>query len=167
MPEPTHHIVRSLYWAKPCPPPPGRGGHATRGSKAQGLSYEKKLGQALAQWPAGAGSAPRIHHGQWFEFCDSGVVRHCQPDFMFRRGGTAVVIEAKLTDTPRAYSQLRGLYFPVLERALGVPVRGVVVCQRVRRDSGQVWAGLEEALAGTGEEDIPLVQWLGRGGSVW
>ena len=155
MTKPPFHTVRSLYWAKPCRPPPGREHEPRRkGTKAQGLAYERAIAQALAP------QVSKLRRGQWFEFCDSGVVRHCQVDFVFPLADEAVILEAKLTDTDRAYGQLRGLYFPVLALALGVPVRGVVVARHLRSDSGRPFGSIREALSAPG---IPLVHWIGTG----
>lgn len=164
---PLPHIVRSLYWAKPCKAPPGRGGKGAKGAKALGLAYESAVGKALQAIPG----LPKVHRGPWFEYCDSGVVRHCQPDILlkWRNGGGApsvLVIEVKLTDTPVAYGQLRGLYFPVLEETFGLPVRGVVVVKRLLRSSGEAHPTIRQALEASGPSGIGLVHWLGAG-ALW
>lgn len=161
MPDP--HIVRSLYWAKPCRAPRAAP-RGLKGTKALGIAYERNVGKALEALPA----MPKIHRGAWFEFCDSGVVRHCQPDIVMKWKGEdgkplALVVEVKLTDTPVAYGQLRGLYFPVLEEAFGLPVRGVVVARRTTRASGAVYGTIREALSATAPAGIGLVHWLGTG----
>lgn len=161
---PLPHIVRSLYWAKPCKAPPGRTQRGAKGSKALGLAFESAVGKALQSAPG----APKVHRGAWFEYCDSGVVRHCQPDVVMKLRGAdgapqVLVVEVKLTDTPVAYGQLRGLYFPVLEETFGLPVRGVVVVKRLLRSSGPAKPTIREALEASGPNGIGLVHWLGAG----
>lgn len=153
------HVVGNLYWAKTCPPPPGRDGpHRRTGTKALGLAYERKVAEALtAQAPT------KVYRGRWFEYCDRGTVRHCQPDVMLRYGEEVLVVEVKLSDTPVAYTQLRGLYLPVAREVFGRQVRGVVVAKHVKRDSRRTYGTIQEALAATTSDGIGLVHWLGTG----
>lgn len=156
---PAPHMVGNLYWAKTCKAPPGREGpHRRSGTKAQGLAYERKVAEALS-----AQAPTRVHRGAWFEYCDRGIVRHCQPDVMLRYGEHVLVVEVKLSDTPTAYAQLRGLYLPVVREVFKRPARGVVVTKRLHRDSGHAYASVQEALEATSEDGIGLVHWLGTG----
>jgi hypothetical protein len=75
------------------------------------------------------------------------------------------VLECKLSDTPEAREQLRGLYFPVLEHVFRRPARGITVCKSVNQYSMSqiIVASLDEAkrIAASGEH-IPSLHWLGK-----
>ena len=80
-----------------------------RGTKARGRAYENKVGKFLAREAEGLGAI--IHDHQWLEFGGMWI----QPDFVLEfSGGGAILLEAKLTYTRDAFSQL-SRYAEVLE----------------------------------------------------
>lgn len=90
---------------------------ATRGAKAVGVRYEKKVAeyvQGLAERvPEGAAL-----FGPWLEFYSDGRRRYCQPDIVFLDPANAqgICIEVKYRHCAEAWFQLWRLYVPVLEK---------------------------------------------------
>ena len=118
----SHRVVEGLWLARPCDRPKSIPHGRARGAKAQGLRYERGLAKALSSW----------QHGQWFEFRDRNGPGWCQPDFIRLDLANVAVLECKYTWTTEGHSQIEQLYRPVLERALALPVIGVVVCKVLR-----------------------------------
>lgn len=111
-----------------------------RGAKAEGLRYEGALFKA-------GGEGIR---GQWFKYWDEEGEFFCQTDILLRRPGGVWVLECKLTWTPEGEADLRRLYLPVVQKALGCEVRGVVCCENLRRGmpfTTKIVSTLDEALA--------------------
>jgi hypothetical protein len=52
--------------------------------------------------------------GQWIEFTDRSGPGFAQPDFLVIFPDTVFILEAKLTRTEEAHSQLVGLYAPLV-----------------------------------------------------
>lgn len=104
-----------MKWARPCDPifPAPR---RLRGSKALGLAYENALARALPEWK----------HGEWFEF-DGGA---CQFDFLTISSDEVWILEAKLSYTDGAWSQL-DKYCRVAHLAFQRPSFGVLVCKHL------------------------------------
>lgn len=112
-----------------------------RGAKALGLRYERAIGWELPD---------DAEHNPWFSFHDANGRGHCSPDYMFLAQGTMVLIECKYTWVPEAHTQLSQLYAPVVERALGYPTIGIVVCRNLipaMPKHLQVCSSLAQALA--------------------
>lgn len=99
--------------------PPLRRQRAT-GSKAAGLAYEKKLGKLLP---------PEAKHGLWIKFEDAFGPGWCQPDYIFAWHRRLVVLEAKLSYTEDAWSQLENLYLPLVSFIAEKPAYGVQACK--------------------------------------
>ena len=97
--------------------------------------------------------------GVWLEFADSNGHGYAQVDFLAEGPAGPVVVEAKLTWTPAAYVQLRGLYLPLLRAALRAPVGAFVVCANLTRETprSEVAASLPEALARAAKGEIPVL----------
>lgn len=112
-----------------------------RGSKAQGLTYEKKIGKRLAAvWPG-------VHSGQWFEFEDANGHGCCQTDHFVVLEHHILLVECKLTETWVGFSQIDLLYRPVLEKFFGLPVIGVMACRHlVTRHNPRLITNVSEAL---------------------
>jgi hypothetical protein len=149
-----------IEWAHECAPPDFAKARRLRGSKALGLTYERKLARVL---PKGT------RHGQWFAYCVDGKVRFCQPDFLLVGRSELAVLEAKLADVTAASEQLRGLYVPVLKAAYGKRVLPVIVARSLSRlpenaDIDEVCCRLIEALDLARAGRLPVLHWIGRGG---
>ena len=148
-------IVQGLKWARvldawPQCIPASR----ARGAKAQGVRYERALARAL----------PAAKHGQWFEFEDSNGRGFCQVDLMLQLANGVLVLEAKYTWTPEGHCQVEQLYGPVVGKAWGLPVRGLVVCKRLvpgMPGSVVVTGDLEGALVQLASGARVVLHWLG------
>lgn len=119
------------------------------GVKAEGLRFERAVGQAL----------PKAKANVWVQYCDANGEGYCCPDYLLRVDGTLVVVECKLTDCAEAYTQLSRLYLPVFRHLCQTEdVRGVVVVKNLTRRSAPAVGTIAEALV-TGA----AVQWRGTG----
>jgi len=143
--------VRNLLWAKalrerPACIPIGR----PRGARAAGVRFES----ALASGPLVA-----AQRGLWIEFADANGHGYAQCDFVGESAAGPFVAEAKLTWTPAAYVQLRGLYLPLLRAIYHRSVGAVVVCANLTRETprSEVAASLPEALARSARGEIPVL----------
>lgn len=65
------------------------------GSRARGLTYERKVGKVLAAHCAKAGW--KLWDHQWFAYKDELGVKYFQPDFIIERETDNVLVEVKLT----------------------------------------------------------------------
>lgn len=146
--------VEGLRSAVAMPKGPFSAPKGKRGTKGLGLRYEKALAKAL---PKG------FTHGQWFQFVDSHGRGWCQPDFFSLSANTTVLLECKLTNVLEAREQITHLYTPVLEKAFGLPVTGIVVVRHLSAEPElfRVVTTLREAFASSFR--IPTLHWLGKG----
>lgn len=151
-------IIAGLLEAEACEWPPGIPHSKPRGAKAKGVSYEKALGRAL----------PMARRGQWWAFRDARGAGVCQTDILLERDAWALVLEAKYTWTIEGHEQLERLYLPVVEKALGKRVVGLVVCKKLIPEARcvNITGDFEKAvkLAATGRS--VALQWLGVG-KLW
>jgi len=116
-----HRVVSGLISARACERPSSIPVGRPRGAKALGVRYEKALARSL----------PGATHGQWWEFWDANGRGFCQTDLILEVGKVLVVLEVKYTWTPVGHSQLELLYLPVLRKATGREVIGLVVCKKL------------------------------------
>ena len=89
----TSPISATLPSVSPCPPP--FAATPSSGSRARGLTYERKVGKVLASHCAKAGW--KLWDHQWFMHKDHSGTRYFQPDFIIERKTDNVLIEVKLT----------------------------------------------------------------------
>lgn len=150
----THRTIEGLRWAELCSKPSWVPRSRPRGSKAAGLAYERSVARSI----------PAAMTGLWFAYADRGGPGWCAPDMVLQTPWGVLVIEAKLTDVPEAYTQVRKLYMPVLDEALNQRVLGIVICRGLTPQRyGQVTESLSEALAvARGGIAIPTLHWPGR-----
>jgi hypothetical protein len=155
-----HRKIEGLEWAreKLGPSPFGTPRGITPSQKA-GLAYQRKVGKALGE------IFEYCHESLWFEFQDKNGFGICQPDVVIETDGVVWIAEIKLSWCKEAATQLSDLYIPVVERALKVPCRGLIVCKTLRRTTpkSHVVEGLERALAREDILSIPILHWLGKG----
>lgn len=153
--------IRGLSAASACVRPKGMpAGRARKGAKAYGLRYERSFAKA-ASWAL---------HGQWFEFQDANGSGHCQTDFLARFSDLAVILETKLSDVEQGRKQLRGLYEPVVEKALGLRSVGIVVVRHLTylKDTRGTYR-VHETLSGAITQALcdparlPILHWRERG----
>ena len=153
----AHRRVYGIRWARECPPPEIATRSRAGGAKARGRAYEKALEGAL---PAGS------HRGLWFEYEDRNGPGWCSPDFLLRRNGEILVLEAKLTATREAWSQVEDLYFPVLECALRGHARigGAIVAKNLPSwlPSSLICDSLSAAWDHSRNGAVPCLHWLPR-----
>lgn len=141
----AHRRIKGLRYVQPLADRPSFIPEARlRGVRQLGARYEREIEKAL----------PEAKRGQWFEFVDQNGQGYCQVDFMLKREGYVVLLEAKHTWTPVGHLQLEELYRPVVEKLLGVPAIGVVVCKRLNDEVGALEALGRIGIAGRLEEAV-------------
>lgn len=128
-----HRVASILQIARPCERPAVLPKARLRGVKRQGLLYEDKFGKALAK--QAVSTVWQCKLGTWFQFADENGSGYCQTDALIENSGHVVIFECKLTDTEKGRSQLSRLYIPVLTKATGKQVFGVVVTRHLTRES--------------------------------
>jgi len=142
-----HREIAGLEWARlaPCPWPQMA---KPKGSKAQGLAYERAIAREI----------PKAKRNLWVRFKDANGEGYCCPDFVLKLGGKIVILEAKLTDCQDAYTQLSRLYLPVFKWILQTDeIEGVVVAKNLHKKSYAPASDIPGALRGSG-----LVHWIGK-----
>lgn len=94
-----------------------------RGARGSGISFERKvLARLERDYPGTLSSVPiRSYLG--------GVKKMCILDGMVVLPDRVVVVECKLTHCAEAWHQLRMQYFPVVQKALDLPVCLLEVCK--------------------------------------
>ncbi len=149
-----HRVVEGLRYAALAERPPGIPKGRPRGTKAVGLRFERALAKKL----------PTARHGQWFYYVDRNGPGYCQPDLYFEEQGRLIVLECKLTDCDGARGQILDLYAPVLSKALGKPVQGIIVVRHLTRNTELELVHGSLALAKVAcQTQIPILHWLGTG----
>lgn len=93
-----------------------------RGTKALGISYEKKVGVYLSRL------FPDLHSGQWFEFHEDGKPGCCQMDHFVVFPSQVLLVECKLKERASAWDQI-ARYRRVLGVYFSRPVTGVQACK--------------------------------------
>lgn len=123
-----------------------------RGLAAKGLTYERQVGKRLAKaWPNVVGH-------QWFRFWDREGPGFCQTDYYIVLPNQVLLIECKLTETPRGFEQIGLLYRPILSELYGLPVTGVMVCRNlVSRTSPCLIRNVQESLRAPGGNFLCLL----------
>lgn len=84
-----------------------------RGAMKKGITYENKVAKYLKALCKG-----EVIHGQWIEYVDRQGLGWCQPDILIvpkTKRHSLVIVECKLTATPRAKNQLKYIYLPALQ----------------------------------------------------
>ena len=140
--------VVGLQWAEvtECPWPKSR----PRGTKAQGLTYERKVGAKL----------PDAIHNPWFRFKDKLGLAYCSPDYILWENGYPMVLECKLTDWRGAWDQLTGLYLPVMQWIYDKPAVPIVIV-KYASPGVRLVGSLAEAKALAPFQ--PALHWIGSG----
>ena len=160
----SHRVVNGLLSARrlDCRPsciPIGR----PRGAKAAGIRYQHTVERALL------GAFPRsgIDVGPWFEYSDVNGRGYCQPDFLIYNPSQDeyVICECKLSDWLGAEAQMRELYIPVAERALGTKVNCLVILHNLAPGIAEyrVFGDFRDALWEARLNSPPIWHYLGRG----
>lgn len=146
-------LVSGLTFAEAVPRPACIPKSRPRGIRAVGLRFERKLAKALPG---------EVLCGQWFAFRDENGHGYCQPDFLILQRDCVTILECKLSDIEGAEAQLRRLYMPVVRKALGAPVRAIVVSRHVTRapTGAKIYCDLDAAMRSSANI-IPILHWLG------
>ena len=149
-----HRVIKGLKWALffdgewPASIPRSK----PKGVRAKGIRYEKAVSAAL----------PGADHGRWIEFEDENGHGLAQPDILFRHNGALVILECKLTWTPKGHTQISQLYAPLLRSMGATKIKELVICKNLVPDIPfPVFTDLGEALESKCESAV--VHWIGAG----
>lgn len=104
----------------------------------------------------------RVESSVWFEFFDSNGRGVCEADHIIICPDRVVVVECKLTQTPRGLFQLEKLYLPLVEFLFPeVRVQGVMICKTLYKEPEYLVTKWRELSEWKGNE-ILTWHWLGR-----
>lgn len=127
------------------------------GSRAQGKTYEKRVGEFLRN------RGYSFRSGVWIDYEDDNGVGYAQIDHLLILPDRLCIVEAKLSQTCNAELQIRELYRPLLKLITGGGlIQGVQVCKNLYTEPQLPVRNIEEVLATTSEE-IFTWHFLGRG----
>jgi hypothetical protein len=160
MREPTHRRIEDLRKARVLPDQPSFiPTPRLRGAKAQGKTFERKVGRKLIS----DFGLSRLRSNVWFEFYDKNGDGWAGADHILFLPDRIVIFECKLSQTPSGISQIQFLYRPLVQFIFPDRlVQGVQVCKNLYQEApGQV-DSLAEVLSSSSEA-IFTWQWLGRG----
>jgi hypothetical protein len=103
-------------------------------------------------------SSAELLSGQWIKFRDANGPGYAQPDFLLILPDVLAILDSKLTHTPMAERQLRGLYLPLAACIWpGRVTLCVEVCHNV--GGGGVTTGYVRELEDVFSVDLPLYTW--------
>lgn len=119
-------VVGKIKWVQELPQLYGPSKGGTQAMR-YGLKFEREFGDWLENKYGN-----EVHLGPWYQFEDDLGTAVCQPDIVYF-GDILVAFECKATFTfRRAYSELRTLYGPVVEKHFGMVPKLVQVCRYLR-----------------------------------
>lgn len=85
---------------------------------------------------------------QWFNFRDENGWGAAQADVFLVLPDRVVLFECKLTENPKAFTQMVNLYSPLLRRIFRKPITRIQVCKNLRAGLRRVEvSSLEEAVS--------------------
>src|SRR3954470_9248395 len=85
-----------------------------KGSKAKGLSFERKVGKELIrQMATGELKSGKLHSGTWLKYLDRNGPGFAQPDHFILYSDLILLLECKLKQNTQAEDQLQILYRPL------------------------------------------------------
>lgn len=119
--------IQSAHFCRAVPSFALRNGNR-KGRKGEGLRYERKVQDVLTA------SSEWYLPSPWIIYVVAGRPYWCQPDGIYFdvASGRIVICEIKLSHTPDAHRQLRGVYWPCLQRMFPQPawrVHLVEICK--------------------------------------
>lgn len=157
-----HRSIHGLAWVeiqreKPRCIPKDRPGPI----QLEGIRYEGKVAKNL---PEG------FLHNPWFHFSDANGPGWASPDFLVPPGvwcARPVLVEVKLTDTPRAITQLSELYVPLAFNLYGILPKSIIVVKNIHAETktSDLVPSISAAL--TTDWSFPLVHWRNKGVPLW
>lgn len=149
-------------------PRPRFGKSRLTGIQKVGLSYEKKVAQALEEFGKTKGFV--VEHGPWFKYIlaeSQDEPSYCQPDVVLYNSSRAIVVEVKLAATVLALEKLETLYAPVVEACLLIPAWPLVITRSLTAWNKS--SGADHGLSFTADlfstlnSVLPVYLWPGRG----
>lgn len=155
---PGPRAIQGLRLVELSPTGPGWGRRRLKGARAQGMTHERAVGRELGrlapELEPHLGSGLELVSGQWLFYRDANGNGYAQPDHYLVGSRGVLLVECKLTQTPRAEHQLRHLYGPLLAALYDRPVWLLEAARRVRDLSLVVLSPAERF-----ERPEPIVCW--------
>ena len=127
------------------PPPVARKKAKLSSKQSAGKTYERKVGKAVSRLVSRGHLDGDIFAEQWIQFRDAHGLGHAQPDIYIVQEDRILLLECKLTQTGRAWDQMKKLYVPLLSLIYELPVVSVQVCKNLRFEPDNLIEDLREA----------------------
>lgn len=138
-------------------------------AQANGIRYENQVHKALETLAKTIrGTSVTYERNPWFRYGDENGRSSCSPDgILWLDQYVALVVEHKYTFPPVAIDKMKGLYLPVVARALAPGViHGLVICKTLTPEAPKPISCLGDALMGPNSV-VTVLQWLGQGPLRW
>jgi len=113
----------------------------SRGTKAKGRTYEKKVRSVLSY------HFPAARFGEWIRYRDLHGTGFAQPDAFLALRDRLLCFECKLSSRQDGAGQIASLYKPLLYHIFGLPVVGVVVMKYIYSEPNYLIEDPREALS--------------------
>jgi hypothetical protein len=126
----------------------------------EGLRFERKVFSELRKALPDKGFL--VERNPWFRYRKPDGTEHfCSPDILVtvREDGYIAIVEVKLSWVPNVLDKVRNLYCPVVQRALDVPTKGLVIVKNSGPGAPQANSRFMFALMSAN----PFLVWRGDG----
>lgn len=125
-------IIKDLKWVSLADRNPYPGPRRLKGSNAQGIAFQNKLGAFLAQAIREGRIEGKLYSDLWLMFEDRNGSGYAQPDHFIIQPERLVLFECKLSQNSIAWQQMEQLYKPLLGHLFRKPVVGIQAFKRMR-----------------------------------
>jgi hypothetical protein len=127
-------VIDGLKWVALADRNPYPGPRRLRGSNAQGIAFQNKLGLFLEQKIREGHLVGKLYSDLWLMFEDRNGSGYAQPDHFILQKEQIILLECKLSQNSVAWKQIEGLYKPLLSHIFQRPVIGIQAFKRMRYD---------------------------------
>lgn len=124
--------IDGLEWAAVADRNPYPGPRRLRGSQAQGVAFQNKIGRFLAGQINAKRLDGQLFSDLWFMFADKNGEGFAQPDHFILQPERCILFECKLSQNSTAWPQMEFLYKPLLEHMFKRPVVGIQAFHRMK-----------------------------------
>ena len=142
--------IRGLKWAELRQESPFKKTRTRKACFKRGNSYERVVGRELKRQVGDGRLSGELFLGQWIAFSDQHGYSWAQPDAYILMKERILLLEAKLTQSDIAVSQLLSLYLPLLRYIYELPILCIQVCHNLRYIPRKLVENPQEVLANPG-----------------
>lgn len=126
--------IKNLRWAAVADRNPYPGPRKLRGSQAQGVAFQNRIGRFLAGQIDAKRLEGQLFSDLWFMFEDANGEGFAQPDHFLLQPEQIILFECKLSQNSTAWPQMEYLYKPLLAHMFKRPVLGVQAFHRMKHE---------------------------------